>query len=180
MQTIVFDTETTGLLKPDVVDISQQPKIIELYACKLDEDFNLIGEFDVLLNPGHNLSSNITKITGITDEDLADAVSFPDIYHDLADFFLGVKRVVAHNLAFDIGMLKNELARIDCVTKFPWPPEHICTVERSIHIKGFRLNLQRLHQELLEYGFKDAHRAKEDVFALVRCYHALCERGDID
>ena len=179
MNTIVLDTETTGLLKPDIADLSEQPKIIELYAVKLDDEFNMLDEFEVLLNPGHPLDPVITKITKITDGDLEGKMTFPDIYDELADFFLGTTRMVAHNMEFDRGMLENELARIECVTKFPWPKEHICTVEKSMHIKGFRLNLQRLHQELLQEGFAEAHRAKNDVFALVRCYHALVERGDI-
>ena len=68
---------------------------------------------------------------------------------------------------------------MDKLINFPWPKNHICTVEHSLHIKGYRLKLAQLHQELLGKGFENAHRAKNDVYALVRCFHALVERGDI-
>lgn len=177
MHTFVFDTETTGLLKPEASPLDEQPRIIELYGVKIDEEFNMIDEFEVLLNPGAPLDPIITKITGLTDDDLKDAPTFVDIYDDLADFLLGTEEMVAHNLAFDRDMLKHELMRMDKMLNFPWPKNHICTVEQSINIKGYRLKLEQLHQIAVGQGFESAHRAKNDVFALVRCFHYLREHG---
>ena len=176
---ILFDTETTGLPKPSAAPLDKQPYIIEYYGVKIDNDFQILDEFETYIKPPIDISEEITKITGINDNDLVDAKEFKDVYDGLCEFHLGVDTLVAHNITFDTTMLSLELRRLDKLINFPWPKNHICTVEKSLHLKGFRLNLTRLHQELLNKGFEDAHRAKNDVFALVRCFHALVERGDI-
>jgi DNA polymerase-3 subunit alpha len=41
------------------------------------------------------------------------------------------------------------------------------------------MKLADLHEFLFGEGFEDAHRAKSDVMATVRCFIELCKRGDI-
>ncbi len=180
MNIIIFDTETTGLLLPEPADIKKQPYIIEFYGCKINENFDFLEEFETLIKPPIPISQEITKITKIEDKHVAGKPVFPLIFKDLAKFFTGVDILVAHNLAFDLGMLNNELRRLDKVNRFPWPRHQICTVEKSNHIKGYRLNLTRLHNLAFGKGFANAHRAKDDVFALVRCFHWLCENNHIN
>jgi len=181
MITIIFDTETTGLLKPDANSLKMQPSIIEIFCQKVNEtpDGGVIptGSFHSLLKPPFPLTAEITRITGITDEDLENAPSFSEIYEDLAAFFLGSEKLVAHNATFDTSMLANELLRIKKVIQFPWPREHVCTVEKSLHVEQRRLNLQKLHEHLFGLGFKDAHRAESDVKALVKCYSKMKQKG---
>ena len=180
---IVYDTETTGLIKPTANKISEQPYITEIYCAKLlhkeGGSIEQIDEFEQLYHVPVPLSKEITRITGLTDEDLVNQPSFGQRYKRLATFFTGVNRLVAHNLAFDRSMVANELVRIDKVIEFPWPMNHICTVEKTIHIEQRRMNLTRLHNHLFGCGFPDAHRAKNDVLPLVRCYVELCKRGMI-
>ena len=176
MHKVVFDTETTGLIKPDVNDINEQPYIAEFYAVKIDEDFNLIDEIGGFLKPPVPLSEKITKITGITNEMIADAPSFADFSQDLEKFFVGVDEMIAHNLPFDRNMLANELVRAGRLLHFPWPPKHTCTVAASMGIEQRRINLTKLHHYATGKDFP-AHRAKDDVYALVRSYHWLCEEG---
>ena len=180
MQIVVFDTETTGLLKPESANLELQPYITEIYCVKIDESFQIIEEIDTFVKPPIPIPPEVVKINNINDEMVKDAPVFPLLYSRLAKFFTGVDVVVAHNLPFDIGILLNELRRIDKVTKFPWPRHQICTVEKTMHLKGHRLKLAQLHQIALGKGFKDAHRAKQDVFALVRCFHWLTENNHID
>lgn len=177
--TVVFDTETTGLIKPDACLLSDQPYIIEIYCLKVDKDLNKIDEFETFIKPPIPLSKEINKITGITDDDLKDAPTFAEIYKDLADFFTGVDTMVAHNLPFDRSMVANDLSRINRVLYFPWPRNHICTVEKTLHIQQRRMSLARLHEHLFGCGFPDAHRAKHDVMALYKCYAELVKRGTI-
>ena len=110
---------------------------------------------------------------------VAKAKSFREHYLQIADFFFGVHRMVAHNLSYDRNMLLFELARIDKQLNFPWPIQHVCTVEKSIHIQQRRLKLATLHEELLGEEFKDAHRAKNDVHALFLCYQRMVDLGMI-
>jgi len=174
---IVFlDTETTGLLKPEPVDLDQQPYIIELYCIKTNDDLDPIDEINVLIKPPIPISEEITKITQITPQMLEGKNDFGYYIEELKQFFLGVNRMVGHNLAFDRGMLVNELRRYEQQFAFPWPPDQFCTVEASEHIQQRRLPLATLHQLATGAPHVGAHRAKEDTFATVRCYHWLMEQ----
>lgn len=174
---IVFDTETTGLLLPSHVPLNKQPKIIEFAAIKLDDDMNEIDELEFLVNPEESLDDDIIRITGLTDNDLIGEPTFPNFYETLVAFFLGESDLTAHNVTFDARMLSCELSRIDKRLKFPWPPNHICTVEASYGINNHRLKLMDLHEHLFGEPFKEAHRAMNDVRALVRCVKEMRVRG---
>lgn len=173
---IPFDTESTGLLKPEANDLAEQPEIIEIYCVKIDENFEVLGEFNSFIRPTNPISEKITEITGITNEMVADAPDFAFVYQELAEFFKGADEMIAHNLPFDRSMVANELLRIDKLLQFPWPIKHTCTIEKSMPIEQRRMNLTNLHKHFFNKGF-DAHRAKNDVHALVRCYHAMSESG---
>lgn len=178
---IVFDTETTGLIKPEVTELKKQPQIIEYYGMKVihraDGVIEKIGELETFLKPENDFDDIITKITGITPAMVANAPAFCSFFNELAQFHIGVDRWVAHNLAFDSSMVANELSRIGKVLHFPFPPEHICTVQKTMHIEQRRMSLTNLHKELFGTPFDGAHRAKDDVAALFRCYEECCKRG---
>ena len=171
-----FDTETTGLLRPEATELWLQPFITEIYIAKMDSDFNIIDEFNQLIKPPVPVSEEITKITGITNEMLADQPSFIEVYDDLCDFVRGEKTIFAHNCTFDIDMLKNELARHNLVTKFPWPMNQICTVESSMPLQNKRLTLTKLYKIATGKDMVDAHRAKNDVVQMIECLPWLLEQ----
>lgn len=183
MIAVIFDTETTGLIKPGASKIEEQPYITDLYMLKVEhmDDGSIvkIDDYESLLKVPIPLSSEITRITGLTDESLANSPTFSAECSRIAKFMTGVDRLVAHNLAFDRSMLANELVRINRVLKFPWPREHVCTVEKSIYIEQRRMSLTRLHEHFFGKGFDDAHRAKTDVNALFKCYVEMCKQGMI-
>ena len=179
----IFDTETTGLLKPKINDMDKQPYITEIYVAKLvhrsDGKIEQIDDFEQMFKPPVPLTAEITRITGITNEDVAICPSFASMAPALSRFFVGVDIMVAHNLAFDRSMLANELMRAGKLLNFPWAPRHICTVEQSMHIEQRRMNLTKLHIEFFGEGFPDAHRAKNDVIPLIRIYKHMVEDGMI-
>ena len=178
--TIIFDTETTGLIKPDANDLDDQPYITELFAVKFVDgvDFSLMEKLHLMIKPPVPLSAEITRITGITNDFIANCPSFLQCFKEIAEFWHGSERMVAHNCAFDASMLANELHRHDLVLKFPWPMEHYCTVERSMHIEGRRLTLTKLHEYATgQAEIMGAHRAGNDVQALVKCYQWLLKEG---
>ena len=175
---VIWDTETTGLLKPDLVQLHEQPQIIEFAAIKLDDiTLEEVERFQVLVNPGCRLPEEIIKITGITDALLKDEQPFASSYHDLCNFFLGEQTMVAHNLSFDHGMLRNELKRIGKDYAFPWPPRQVCTVEASYYLNNKRMRLCDLYQHVTGSPMKEAHRAMVDVEALVECVRWLRDQG---
>ncbi len=178
---IIFDTETTGFLRAFDAKIELQPHMTEICCVRVDKEFNMIGEFESLVKPGIPIPEATIKINGIDDAMVADAPSFIEIYDELAQLFLGEDILVAHNANFDVGVLWYELARLGFQANFPWPMRHICTIEKTMHIEGKRLNLGKLHKYATGLEFvSGAHRAKNDVYALVRCFHWLVEEGIVE
>jgi DNA polymerase III epsilon subunit-like protein len=170
---IIWDTETTGLLET-TRDPDKQPCIIEIFCLKLDEQtLEEVDTYTTFLNPKRSITPKITKITGITDKDVATAPTFPRIYPTLCEFFLGERTMVAHNLTFDRDILHYELVRIKKDRCFPWPYNQICTVEETMHIKGHRLKLMDLYEHCFGERFDNAHRAEDDVRALARVFKHL-------
>lgn len=146
---IVFDTEGTDLLKPDVAPLSDQPHLVEFAGVKLDAKLKEIARLQFHCAPGIPLPATFIKITGITEETIKDAKPFAAHYRSLCDFFLGEEEMTAHNLGYDEGILKYALLRIQKLLHFPWPRKHTCTVEVSQGIKGHRLSLSDLHMMAL-------------------------------
>lgn len=192
---IVFDTETTGLIKPRAMDVHEQPQVIEFYAMKVvhraDGVIEKIGELESYLKPAKPFNESIiTKITGISNAMVADAQTFMEFHPKLLEFYDGANRMVAHNCAFDDAMIKNEFLRLatddmigidafNSIIEKLNAMEKICTVQKTMHIEQRRLTLTNLHQELFGVPFEGAHRARHDVDALFRCYEELCKRGVI-
>ncbi len=167
---IIWDTETTDLVKPVATRLSQQPQIIEYAAIKLDDKtLEEVGRLEFKFKNDSPLQPQIIKITGLRDSDLINMPKFGEKLHELREFHLGERIFVAHNLAFDSNMLQIELRRLDAMHKFPWPYHGIDTVNETYHIKGFRLNLSKLHEHCFGKPFEGAHRAMVDVEALTRC-----------
>ena len=196
LQVIVFDTETTGLLKTKSSDIHDQPQIIEYYGMRVvhraDGAVEKVAEFETYFKPAKPFDEAIiTKITGISNAMVKDAPSFFDKHKELLEFYKGAHRMVAHNCAFDDAMVKNEFLRLATdelitVDEFNSAIEQIqemkrlCTVQKTMFFQQRRLTLTNLHQELFGVPFEGAHRARHDVEALFRCYEELCKRGVIE
>jgi DNA polymerase III epsilon subunit family exonuclease len=177
---IAFDLETTGLLKPDLCELHYQPFITEIYLCKFDWKGNILQEFETYLKPPVPIPEEVIEITGITNEMVRSAPKFIEIYDELCDFVLGETTIFAHNCSFDIGVLACELQRKDLELRFPWPKNQICTVEASYPIQNKRMKLDDLHRMATGKGIENAHRAKNDVVAMVRIILWLKEQGFIN
>lgn len=175
MRCVIFDTETTGLLMPMYTPLDKQPKIIELGSLVV-EDGKIIREYSQLVNPGEPLDSKITKITGLTDEDLVRAPEFRKILDEVESVFANCDFLIAHNAPFDVGMLSNELLR--CArTGFPWPANTMCTVQEYSHLFGKRGTLQVLYYHIMGYDLHQTHRALDDARAV---YEILVKDGFFD
>ena len=161
--TIVFDTETTGLLLPSSAAIEDQPRIIEIGAVKITGGD--IEEFSQLIYPGVQISSKITKITGIKNEDLVGKPTFEDIVSDLCAFFEDSGKLICHNASFDLGMLELELKRCG-FDGFPIPDDVICTVYEYMPEFGRRPTLKELYNKIIGKQLEQTHRALDDAVAL--------------
>jgi DNA polymerase-3 subunit alpha len=177
-RSLIFDTETTGLLQPKISPLEKQPSIISFYGVVIDEEGKLLETIDYHFNPGFDVSPTITKITGITNEFLKDKPTFKEHEEQIRNIIMSCDFAIAHNAKFDTEMVDNEMRRCDSFDKLIWP-KVICTVEQTMSFKGHRLNLTALHTHLFGVPFSNAHSAGGDVAALLACVLKLREMGVI-
>ena len=175
---MILDTETTGLVENLTTRSDHQPEIIEV--CGIDIDpftGDIRKEYDTLIKPIFPITEEITKMNGITNEMVKDAPTFKQAAEEIRDLIEASDIIVAHNAAFDRDMINLEIMKTG-MSKIAWP-HLICSVEATVHLTGFRLNLQTLYEYLFKEKFTGAHRARTDVEALARCVVELRKRGDI-
>lgn len=98
---VVIDLETTGN-SPKKGD-----KIIQFAACVV-ENGQITGQYSSFVNPGKEIPSFIEELTGITTETAAKAPYFFEIAPFIESLLEGAV-FVAHNAAFDLAFLQNEL-----------------------------------------------------------------------
>lgn len=96
---IALDLETTGF-----DPVSDDP--IEVAAIRFDEH-QVYETFQTLVNPGKSIPQIVTHITGIHDEDVANAPTLESVKKQILDF-IGDDPIVGHNITFDTTFLKNK------------------------------------------------------------------------
>lgn len=170
MKIITFDTETTGLLLPSSSPLKDQPRIIELGVAVI-EDGVLVGEHNWLIDPECEITAEITKITGITNDDVKGKPKFRELLEEIEPVFAGSKYGIAHNAPFDVGMLTNELL-LCARTGFPWPETVICSAQEYTHFLGYRPRLINLYEHIMGCKLEQTHRALDDALAL----HSILEK----
>lgn len=163
---IVFDLETTGLNPAS-------EEITEIAAVRVVEG-EIRDSFQTYVNPHKPIPTEITELTGISDETVADA---PDLDKAVPEFLAwageGQYPLVAHNAGFDMGFLRTACQRLGIEREFT----SIDTLEMSRlmlpHMHKFKLNI--LAKEL-QVGPFEHHRASEDAAVLGRIYVKLLKR----
>ena len=81
--------------------------------------------------------------------------------------------VIAHNASFDREVVDIEAERLKAIVAWP---RVVCTVEQTVHLRGYRLSLSDLHEEFFGKKFAGAHRARVDVDALARIVCEMIKR----
>ena len=98
---MAVDLETTG------VDASVD-RIIEVGAVRF-ADGEIVGRFEALVDPGCEIPSDVTYLTGIADADVRGAPPIGEVLPRLVEFVAG-DPVVAHSAAFDMDFLNTAAA----------------------------------------------------------------------
>lgn len=147
---VVFDFETTGLdtLNDQIIEIGGL--IVENGQAK--------GEFSTLIKPDIPLPAAAAKITGITEEMLADK---PSIEEELPKFlkFIEGSILVAHNAEFDMAFLRNTCERLGY--QIQWPSFCTLKLARALLPDLESKNLDTL-AEHYQLSFEARHRSIGD------------------
>ncbi len=161
---IVFDIETTGLS-------AQNNRITEIGAVKICGG-EVLETFCEFVNPGVPIPEEITKLTGISDDMVADA---PPIDEVLPRFlaFAGDRLLIAHNANFDTGFIR--IAAERCGLPFENP--YLDTVAMSKYVNP-ELSRHRLDSlaTYFQLGEFNHHRASDDAAMLAEIYFRMADK----
>ena len=164
---VFLDFETTGLS-------SETDHLTEFGAMKVDAD----GQeflFQSLTNPGIDIPSKITSITGITTEMLEGAPGIGNILPAFLEFIEGAT-LVAHNAAFDMAWLIEKAKLCDLELDLNRPV--ICTLEWAKALQEPRCSLGILTKKYNIINQK-AHRALADAIATKHLFFTLLEQKEL-
>ncbi len=155
---VVVDVETTG-------GTANLHRITEIGAVKIKNGI-IVDEFQTLINPGRSIPEFITRLTGISNEMVADAPAFSEIGEKFLEFTSGAI-FVAHNVRFDYSFIQREFQRVDIEFVRPL----MCTCA----------GIKKIHRGLISYGLKNLtqhfnieltqhHRAMSDARAAAELF----------
>ncbi|MBN2600970.1 MAG: DEAD/DEAH box helicase, partial [Candidatus Marinimicrobia bacterium] len=153
---IAFDLETTGLNPAG-------DAVIEFSAI-LFENGTKVDVLSFLCDPGIKISPEIEDLTGIRSDMLSGCAPFEEHLTEVLDF-LGDLPLVAHNISFDLGFLKNYCRRHPDYKRFRIKNALYDTVLLSqafyFYLHNHRLSTVSEYCGLCADG---AHRAEADAF----------------
>ena len=175
---VVVDLETTGL-------DPQNDTIIEIGAI-LYRDGEEAETFESLINPGRPIPEFITRLTGISDEDVRDKPTIEEVFSDLENF-LANKTFVGHQVNFDASFIEYQFRkRHDDFDRWENP------AQRFKYFGRVRLDTLFLSRILLPFlprmklgvvaayfgiDLENAHRAIDDARATGQIFLELLDRA---
>lgn len=192
MNTLIFDTETTGF--PDsrlAFNDPRQGHIVQLACILKDEYWRTIGSFNSLIHPTHfnTIHPSAQDAHGISLDMCLNGGIDPEIALRMFNAFMfRASVVVAHNIKFD-----KKILDIDMMCTFKdgvnvnWDArENYCTMNEMTPICKLPSNgkfkwpkLQEAYIHCFGETFTGAHDALADVNATARVYKWLLDNGHV-
>lgn len=158
----VVDTETTGTdpMTDEIIDIA----VVRLEVDAAGEIVGIASAGQALRDPGIPIPAHITRITGITDDDVRGQV----IDLDRLERRLAAADVrIAHNARFDIAFIESLMPGLAGAA---WA----CSAADFDWVSSAGLDGYKQNHLLMQIGrFNEAHRAMADVVSLI---HLLAHR----
>jgi len=199
MKLLIFDTETTGKIeKPycklpindETVKEFPFPYVVQLSFILFDTQTYKYSDFDYVIKVPDmvDISEEVVDIHGITKgRSRATGHSFKDIYEIFKVCLQQCDMIIAHNIVFDLKML-----RIECIRhKIPFivtKPTY-CTQMSTIRLcnlpfvykkgNGKWPSLKELHYFLFHEEATGLHNSMIDVIVCLRCYMKVMHKVDI-
>ncbi len=159
---IIFDLETTGLdlVKDRIIQISY----IKVYPDGKEEREN------IFVNPDKEIPSDVTLLTGISNDDVKDAPKFKELAALLNNKFKGCDFAGYNSNHFDVPMLAEEFLRAG--VDFDFSKCNLIDVQSIFH-KMERRNLAAAYKFYCGRKMEDdfeAHKADQDAEATYRVF----------
>ena len=153
---VSFDIETTGLN-------AVNDRMTEIGA-QIFKEGEIIREFNTFVNPGIPIPAEITRLTGIRDEDVKDAPSEKEAMQMFLEF-AGDRPLIAHNADFDTGFMHAACRR----SGLRFSPVYLDTLALSQALlpdmKRFKLDMVANHLKLPKFNH---HRASDDAMVVAQ------------
>jgi DNA polymerase III epsilon subunit family exonuclease len=160
---IVCDVETTGLSP-------HQGRITEISLIKI-RDEEIVDKFTTLLNPRQHIPAMITRLTGITNEDVMNKPTFEETAQRIASFINDTESTctvfVGHNASFDYSFLRESFLRMKKPPDFDLKSICTCKLARRLLPKLKSKSLGNV-SEHLGINMKKKHRAYDDTIAAAK------------
>lgn len=158
LEFVVLDTETTGFNKND--------RVIEI-ACIVFSAGEVIDEYSTLINPNRDVGK--TQIHGIRPSMISSAPIFSEIANDILRI-LQNRILIAHNLAFDSRMLKQEFDKLGIDLNLG---RGFCTMTEVSRIYSAQNSSLEKACSIFDIAQDDAHHALGDARATLKLFEAL-------
>ncbi|MFZ5553462.1 MAG: exonuclease domain-containing protein [Bacteroidota bacterium] len=157
----VIDIETTG-------GSPQQSRITEI-AIIVTDGKQIVDQYETLVNPEQKIPPFITKLTGIKNEMVAHAPTFHQISSTVSKLTKD-SVFVAHNVAFDYGMVRNEFRDLG----MDFHRNILCTVKSSRRLMpGLpSYSLGDICKQL-SIEIKERHRAMGDAEGTLHLFNKM-------
>ena len=153
---VAFDIETTGLH----LDTNRMTEI----GAVLFSGGEIKAEFDTFVDPHMPIPAEITRLTGITDADVAGAPDEAEAMRQFLDF-VGGRPIIAHNADFDTGFMSAACRRAG----IPFEPVYLDTLVLAQYLlpdlKHHKLDQVSNRLSLPDFNH---HRASDDAMVVAR------------
>ncbi len=163
----VVDIEATG-------GNHKNGRIIEIGIVKI-RNKTVVSEYSTLVNPEQRIDKYVSKLTGITDNDLKNAPLFSEVAKEIIEF-LGDAFFVAHNATFDYTYLRTELRKLG----IEYTADQYCTIDMSriLFPDQDSYSLGKLCRSL-KLDVEDRHRALGDAQTTATLFLKLLGETDV-
>jgi len=162
----IIDVETTG-------GTARYERITEI-AIVVHDGNKVVDTFSTLLNPERSIPWQITQLTGITDQMVAQAPKFFEVAKKIVQMTEG-KIFVAHNVNFDYSFVREEFMRLG----YDFQRRQLCTVRLARKVfpglPSYSLSNLKKHFEI---HADKSHRALDDTLATTRLFELILAEQD--
>lgn len=186
----IFDTETSGLPDRLGYNIYHDPQNIECYKNSrivsiswiLSQNHNAVEHIYFIIKPeDFEISPESESIHGISKEKaLLEGVSFDYMLEKFMFAIKQSKNLIAHNINFDINVLKSELYRRNKFSELGELNNKclICTMNKGKNLMGKNPKLADLYKYLYGQDMTNAHNAQADTYFCFQIYKILFPKDE--